>query len=75
MTRKPTVSEAIIGLFEALELRENCGNCRGQGWNQVDIDGDADLCECSVLANEALKHYRGRYQIMVNIENWITPKE
>ncbi len=76
MTQRPTVLETIIGLFEALELRETCEDCEGRGLQYFEHQGGVtpEPCECAEAANEALVRYRYRYASANNIKSHLDSK-
>ena len=56
-------SQVIILLYDALELRDDCGDCNGADFGWVEIDGEAeyDPCECTINAVSILHHCKQSY--------------
>lgn len=64
-------AEAIVALYNALEIRDQCPDCGGNGYIHVWAGHEngscvAEACECSDIAVYALKRYKPQYEAAVN---------
>lgn len=63
------LTEATVALYCALQERNNCIMCNGSGisWVETDDGGgvSAELCECKIIAEHTLRHYRTQYELAV----------
>lgn len=76
------LAEATAALYCALQERNHCEVCNGSGvnWVRTGDDGcvDAELCECAMIAKQALERYQPQYEAAIRryfAEREITPSE
>lgn len=65
---KKNLIEMIVGLYFALEFRNDCPNCGGKGGQYVSFGDDVEYegCECVKDADTVLQMYQKDFKVIIN---------